>query len=294
MAISPISFSNTPQAKDDAYLKTEDNYLGQICIFDVMANELGGNAKSLYSIDNGLNDDAVLGADLLIRDVAGVGDYSRNGATIKLTANGMVSYDPSTFSAALEAQFQALAVGQELSDTFTYAIRLGNGTLSWATVTVKISGLNDGPTITSGAQHGGYLGVFSLAAVNQADDSVGWNFQVQDSAIDYLAAGQQLIQKYNVSVSDGNGDTLVYGIAGGTVALGVSTLVGTYGTLTVDTVTGAYRTRMEIDRTSGRGANTRANGVWQTSSERSRLTRALPSRHLPCPASAPARPHWTS
>src|SRR5678816_4439657 len=31
-----------------------------------------------------------------------------------------------------------------------------------------------------------------------------------------------------------------YGIQGGTVAAGVSTLVGTYGTLTVNTSTGAY------------------------------------------------------
>jgi len=35
-------------------------------------------------------------------------------------------------------------------------------------------------------------------------------------------------------------ETLTYGIQGGTVAAGVSTLVGTFGTLTVDTATGAY------------------------------------------------------
>ena len=35
-------------------------------------------------------------------------------------------------------------------------------------------------------------------------------------------------------------ETLTYGIAGGTVAAGQSTLAGAYGTLTVDTATGAY------------------------------------------------------
>ena len=39
---------------------------------------------------------------------------------------------------------------------------------------------------------------------------------------------------------DVDGDTLTYGIVGGTVAAGVSTLVGAHGTLTVTTATGAY------------------------------------------------------
>ena len=35
MAISPVSFNNTPQAKDDTYLTTEDNYLTKIWIFEI-------------------------------------------------------------------------------------------------------------------------------------------------------------------------------------------------------------------------------------------------------------------
>ncbi len=153
MATNTTSFSNTPQAKDDVYNDTgltEDNWwtLGPITL-DVMANDLGGNAKTLYSIDNGLEDDALLGsADLLVKDVVGAPDYSLNGATIKITVEGKVSYDASTFSGAFQAQLQALPAGQYLEDTFTYAIRLGNGTLSWATVTVRIAGLNDVPTIS--------------------------------------------------------------------------------------------------------------------------------------------------
>src|SRR5678809_972896 len=37
-----------------------------------------------------------------------------------------------------------------------------------------------------------------------------------------------------------DGETLTYGIVGGTAGIGVVTKVGTYGTLTVNTVSGAY------------------------------------------------------
>ena len=57
------SFSNTPQAKDDLYSFTEDSLLSlvtfnaqlDILLLNVMANDLGGNAKTLYSVDNGVN-----------------------------------------------------------------------------------------------------------------------------------------------------------------------------------------------------------------------------------------------
>ena len=45
---STSSFYNTPQAVDDSYAGTEDT----IYYFDVMANDLGGNAKVLWSIDD--------------------------------------------------------------------------------------------------------------------------------------------------------------------------------------------------------------------------------------------------
>ena len=51
-----VSFSNTPQAKGDSYTFTE-SVEGSIQYLDVMANDLGGNAKSLYAIDNGVNVD---------------------------------------------------------------------------------------------------------------------------------------------------------------------------------------------------------------------------------------------
>ncbi|MGB9365992.1 MAG: Ig-like domain-containing protein [Xanthobacteraceae bacterium] len=142
-----VSFSNTPQAKDDFFTAaqtqlTEDNP-GTV-LLDVMANDLGGNAKSLYSLDDGANSGGPNG-DLLAQDTIGAANLSAHGATIKITAYGKVSYDASTLNAAFKNSVQALSDGDFATDTFTYAIRLGNGALSWATATVQVAGVNDAP-----------------------------------------------------------------------------------------------------------------------------------------------------
>ncbi|HML42225.1 MAG TPA: DUF5801 repeats-in-toxin domain-containing protein [Hyphomicrobium zavarzinii] len=53
----------------------------------------------------------------------------------------------------------------------------------------------------------GYLGTFTLGPVNQVADTVGWTFKLQDGAIDYLQAGQTLVQTYKVTLTDITGRT---------------------------------------------------------------------------------------
>ncbi|HVI87006.1 MAG TPA: VCBS domain-containing protein, partial [Dongiaceae bacterium] len=145
------SFGNTPQAVDDSYTYTED-FVSSAVWLNVMSNDLGGNAKTLYSIDGGTSDSNNDGLDdLLSKDVAGIDEFSNLGATITIGTDPSdgkmkVSYDAGTL-------FQSLGAGESATDTFRYAIRLGNGTLSWATVTVHITGTNDAPVIT-GVKHG--------------------------------------------------------------------------------------------------------------------------------------------
>lgn len=155
---STTSFSNTPQATNDVFTSgltaagvsislTEDNL--QPVFFDVMGNDLGGNANTLFSIDNGINNSGAMSgysaADLLTQDTARIeatnSDTSLIGAKIWITSDGKVGYDAS----ALSAQIATLSAGEFFTDSFIYAIRLGNGTLSWATATVRIAGYNDGP-----------------------------------------------------------------------------------------------------------------------------------------------------
>lgn len=235
-----VSFTRTPQAKDDAYGGlTEDS---SVFYLDVMANDLGGNGKSLYSIDDGDNPE-----DLLQRDAVDAVSYSAHGARIWITADGKVAYDASS-----SMSLQRLGAGQTLLDSFTYAIQMGNGTISWATMTLTITGMNDQPVVTSVVASGemteiadlaadenlatheahgtigfedidssdthtvshaaagaGYRGTFAVAL---ADDStsdgagtVSWSFSVADADIDNLAAGEQLVQAYDVAIDDGNG-----------------------------------------------------------------------------------------
>ena len=128
----------------------------------VLANDLGGNAKTLWSLDDSISamtaTKTYAPADLLAQDTARAettsSDTSLNGAKIWITTDGKVGYDANTLSVAFKAQMQALAVGDTASDTFTYAIRLGNGTLSWATATIQYGGANDIVSITSTPQTG--------------------------------------------------------------------------------------------------------------------------------------------
>ncbi|MDH4570050.1 tandem-95 repeat protein [Pseudomonas sp. BN414] len=156
MAISTVSFSNTPQANGDSFLYEDlvRDGLDYICL-DVMANDLGGKAKTLYSLDDGVTADGStatrteIQADLLARDQDCCSAF---GARIWIgqdQSDGKmkVLYNPSEL---LQSEaYRSLSVGEYLIDSFTYAIRLGNGTLSWTTATVRIAGVNDAPVVSS-------------------------------------------------------------------------------------------------------------------------------------------------
>ncbi len=209
------SFNNTPQAKDDFYIVCED----RIVIFDVMANDLGGNAKVLWSIDNTTTDGS---ADLIAKDVAGVCEYSELGAKITLTADGKISYDTNALD--------SLAAGETATDRFTYAIRLSNGTLSWATATVTVTGTNDGPTANADtATTAEDVSVLIDVLGNDTDPDASDTLVVTAAAVttglgtasiesgqvrydpgsayNYLAVGESETVVITYSISDGNGGT---------------------------------------------------------------------------------------
>ncbi|HEY8570918.1 VCBS domain-containing protein [Phenylobacterium sp.] len=225
VAANGNSIGTTPQAKDDAFAATE----GTSVRLDVMANDLGGNAKTLYSVNQG--------------------QPSQAASTATTALNGTVSIvDGKILYVASSAAIDALGAGETRTDTFTYTIQLGNGALSVATVTVTLTGTNDGPTITSATATGqvteiadgaagentsalatsgsiafadldvndthsatftpgaaSYVGTFSLGAVDQSGNTVGWSFSVPDAALDALAAGETRVQTYTVEVADSQG-----------------------------------------------------------------------------------------
>jgi VCBS repeat-containing protein len=155
-----VSFGNTPQASDDSFAGLSGLAEGTLGIvtLDVLADDGGGNAKTLWSLDNNCSGAATTTngnyspSDLLTQDTARTADASTDtsklGAKIWITSDGKVNYDANSLSQAVKDQLEHLGVGEKLQDSFTYAIRLGNGTLSWATVELELAGTNDGPVIS--------------------------------------------------------------------------------------------------------------------------------------------------
>ena len=222
-----ISISNTPQANTDSYNFVEDQQT--VYYLDVMINDLGGAAKTLYSVDDGSNSTT----DLLAKDVIvgeASGERSSQGARLWITSQGTVAYDTSTINDKL----QALAEGEPFVDTFSYAIRLGNGTLSWSTVKVTINGVNDAPKVTgvvagtaiedgavslldalakaSDVDHGAILGVVDLPAtlppgVTYDADKHSFTLDPADQAYQSLAANETTTVTVRYGVSDGKATT---------------------------------------------------------------------------------------
>ncbi|MEI9924472.1 MAG: VCBS domain-containing protein [Bradyrhizobium sp.] len=76
-------------------------------------------------------------------------------------------------------------------------------------------------TASAISQANGYVGQFTLNTSKHdtgGGGSIGWTFSVPDSAIQHLAVGQTLIQKYTVQIDDGNGgralETVTVSISG--------------------------------------------------------------------------------
>jgi len=101
---STTSFTNTPQAKDDNYLFLEDalrndaslySETTKIITLDVMSNDLGGNAKTLFSVEDGDGNALTADYELLCKDVnaAGVSNWelTLGGNWVRIN-NGKIEY----------------------------------------------------------------------------------------------------------------------------------------------------------------------------------------------------------
>jgi VCBS repeat-containing protein len=104
----------------------------------------------------------------------------------------------------------------------------GSTSVDKATGTLTFTDVDLADSHTVGVQpHGsngaGYLGVLSSSIVTDSTGtgpgSIQWTYQVIDGALDGLAAGQKLVQTYDLTVNDGHGGTATQTIA--------ITLVGT-------------------------------------------------------------------
>ena len=128
--IITINGSNDgPTAVDDANSVAED----------MAPNPVSGDLLT-NDVDPDTND------SLLVTEVDGVTDPATNltgsYGVLDWNADGTYSYTLDNANPAV----QALAVGETLTDSFTYTISDGNGGTDTATLVVTINGSNDGPT----------------------------------------------------------------------------------------------------------------------------------------------------
>ncbi len=110
---------------------------------------------------------------------------------------------------------------------FEFNAPIGNATTVWREIDVEgtASGsltdagnlafgdvdLSDTHTVSVAENGTSYLGTMTAAVSDSSTGdgagSIDWNFAVNDSAVNYLAQGETLIQSYDITVDDGNGGT---------------------------------------------------------------------------------------
>lgn len=128
----------------------------------------------------------IAAADLLANDSEFDGDTITITAVDATSAEGAtISFDGTTVTYT-PGDFDNLAAGEELVDTFTYTVDDGKGGTDTATVTVTVTGVNDAPEVTA-------------------------NSVTVDENTTAVAAG--------VSATDAEGDTVLYNLSGADAAL---------------------------------------------------------------------------
>lgn len=119
--------NDLPTAVDDTFTTDEDS----IGTWNVLANDT--------DIDKGDEFNLTVNSVLGLAGNVGGGFTSEQGAQVTISADGTLSYDPGE-------SFQQLALGESVTDTFTYNASDAHGlsALAPATVTVTITGNDDG------------------------------------------------------------------------------------------------------------------------------------------------------
>jgi hypothetical protein len=137
-----------------------------------------------------------------------------NGTSSLAGTYGRLSVDTSTGAYSYTPNNEAInALSSNASDNFTFTVSDGTATVDQS-FAINITGVNDTPILAA------------VTAGSYTDTAANDTFSNITGA---LAGGDR-----------DTSTVLTYGITGGTVANGTSTLAGTYGSLSLNTLTGAY------------------------------------------------------
>ena len=186
-------------------------YLGTFTLAPITQDSGNGGTGQLgwsFSVDNSAIDYLGVGESLVQRYNVTVDDGHGGTAvqTVTVTINGTNDAPVITSTAPSQAVTEDGGVQGSGGESGTEST---SGTISFTDVD-----FTDTHTASFAAQGTGYLGTFSLAPITQDSGNggtgqLGWSFSVDKSAIDYLATGENLVQRYNVTLDDGHGGTAV-------------------------------------------------------------------------------------
>ncbi|WP_424971012.1 Ig-like domain-containing protein [Dinoroseobacter sp. S76] len=220
--------NDAPVAEDDDVTTNEDTALmGSVFADNGSGADSDVDASDVITVSEVNGSAASVGTQITLA----------SGALLTLNADGTFDYDPND-------QFEALAVTEEATDSFTYTIIDGNGGSDTATVTVTIEGVNDAPvaaddavsTDEDTALNGSVLvdngsgadsdvdasDTLMVSQVNGSAANVGTQITLASGALltlnadgtfDYdpngqfeaLAVGESDTDSFSYTVSDGNG-----------------------------------------------------------------------------------------
>ncbi|MDZ7750539.1 MAG: Ig-like domain-containing protein [Gammaproteobacteria bacterium] len=216
VTVTVTGVNDAPVAADDAVATDENTVLG--------GNLLADNG-------NGADSDPDVGDTLTISAVDGSG--AAVGSPITLASGALLTVNPDgTFAYDPNGQFESLAAGETATDTFGYTVSDGNGATDTATVTLTVTGVNDGPTAQDDLATTDEDTVLTTANVLANDTDPDASDVLFVSALDTtatqglvtsngdgtfnydpngqfesLAAGETSTDTFGYTVSDGNGGT---------------------------------------------------------------------------------------
>ncbi|MDV3457701.1 Ig-like domain-containing protein [Sphingomonas sp. HF-S4] len=220
VSVTVTGTNDGPIANPDTATTTENATV----VINVLANDTDPDTGATLTVTtasapSGQGSAAVVGNQVQFTPGSDF-DYLAVGESTVVTLNYSITDDQgatasSTVAVTITGTNDAPTIDAGGTDASGSVTELPNGAPNENAFTHQDSGtiafddfdLTDTHSASFAAQGPGYLGTFSLDPVNQAGDNVGWNFQVDDSAIDFLEEGETITQTYTVTIDDGNGGT---------------------------------------------------------------------------------------
>ncbi|RZJ00838.1 MAG: tandem-95 repeat protein [Brevundimonas sp.] len=204
-AAGAIAFADVDLRDAHTVSSTADGpgYLGTFAasVTDTGAGDGAGSVAWNFSVDNAAVQYLAAGETVTQTYTVTVSDGQGGSVNQPVTVTITGTNDAPTITTAdasgAVAETADLSVGEN-------AVVLGaNGSISFADVDVI-----DTHNASVTPQGGDYLGSLTLGGVDQAANSVGWTFTVNDADIDFLGAGETRTQNYTVAISDGQGGSV--------------------------------------------------------------------------------------